>query len=105
MSTSVNYREFVRHPGKYIGPGEVVKLSDRDYSVICKVNQVQGQVSDADFTGVSHISPLSPSPGEVEAEQPAPMIDFEDKAYRMGHYNCGCEKAGGKTLCPEHGRY
>ena len=49
---------------------------------------------------------ISPPPKEIEEiDSGVQMIDFEDKAYRMGHYNCGCEKAGGKTLCPEHGRY
>ena len=86
----IEQREFVRHFSKYLKQTGTFSVHGRDnYEVIIHRLSDKLVKKDAfDFNDVATISPHS-------------KIDQEDKAYRMAHYSCGCDKSD-KIFCPKH---
>jgi len=95
----VKYREFLRHPGRYLEIGAEIVIEDRGICVCVRQSD-------------SHITGETPAPPPTEQSAPDPevedaplTIDFADKELRMTQHGCGCAKVEGHPMCKQHGRY
>jgi hypothetical protein len=73
----VEYREFLRHAGKYLVPGEVLVNGKR------KSWRLQISI--------------------VGEDEPLNVQDMVSRP-NVAEYRCGCVKVEGKYLCSKHGR-
>ena len=101
--TIINYREFVRHVGRYLSPG-VVELSNGLVVSISRGDNERDMDKDSGRgEGVDKGGNGGAWPKAVVTSMKPLIVEKTVYGSQKTAYGCGCKYVG-KKLCPKHGR-